>query len=197
MLKIGITGGIGSGKTTICTIFELLNIPVYNADIRAKQLMVSEENLIESIKILLGNKSYTEKGELNRPYIANIIFNNIRKLGKLNSLVHPAVKTDFEKWASTQESKYVIKEAALLFEAGSYKDLDFNILVSAPLEIRISRVMKRDNTDRESIIARVNNQMAEGDKIKLADYYINNDGNHSLINQILDLHELFLSKITL
>lgn len=197
MLKIGITGGIGSGKTTICSIFKLLNIPVYNADLMAKKLMTSDENLIESIKILLGNESYTQNGELNRPYIANIIFKNIRKLKKLNFLVHPAVKIDFEKWATEQESKYVIKEAALLFEAGSYKDLDYNILVFAPLEVRISRVINRDNTDRESIISRINNQMPEEEKNKLADYFINNDGNHSLIKQILQLHSEFLSKISL
>lgn len=197
MLKIGITGGIGSGKTTICSIFKLLNIPVYNADLMAKKLMTSDENLIESIKILLGNESYTQNGELNRPYIANIIFKNIRKLKKLNFLVHPEVKIDFEKWATEQESKYVIKEAALLFEAGSYKDLDYNILVFAPLEVRISRVINRDNTDRESIISRINNQMPEEEKNKLADYFINNDGNHSLIKQILQLHSEFLSKISL
>lgn len=194
MLKIGITGGIGSGKTTVCNIFELLNIPVYNADLKAKQLMVSDKKLIESIKGLLGNESYSKEGKLNRSYIANIVFNNKKKLSKLNVLVHPAVKIDFDKWAMNQESKYVLKEAALLFEAGSYRDLDFNILVSAPLEVRILRVMKRDNTDRQSIIARVNNQMPEEDKIKLSDFYINNDGQHSLIAQIIDLHELFLSK---
>lgn len=192
MLKIGITGGIGSGKTTVCNLFELLNIPVYYADPRAKHLMVSDLTLISQIKKLLGKDSYNNDLSLNKPFIANIIFNNKYKLNSLNSLVHPAVKRDFNKWCEMQNSPYVLKEAALLFESGSYKDLDQNILVSAPLELRILRVMQRDNTSRDRIISRVNNQMIESEKKSLADFIINNNGKIPLIPQIYKLHNQFI-----
>jgi len=191
MLKIGITGGIGSGKTTVCKIFELLNIPVYYADSRAKLLMVTNNQLITNIKELLGKNSYNTDLSLNREYIAKIIFNDKTKLQGINDLVHPAVKNDFEEWANKQNSPYVIKEAALLFETGSYQDFDYNVLVSAPLELRILRVMKRDNSDKERVLSRVKNQMDDKEKIKLADYIINNDGEHSLIDQIIELHKIF------
>ena len=189
MLKTGITGGIGSGKTTVCKIFEILGIPVYYADDRAKYLMVNDKDLVKNIVSVFGEKSYLKNGELNRKYIADIAFKNKRKLEELNKAVHPAVKRDFENWVNEQEAPYIIKEAALLFETGSYKDLDFNILVTAPLDIRIKRVMMRDNIDKESVLARVNNQMPEEDKMKLADFVIYNDERHSLIQQVLDLNK--------
>ncbi len=187
MLKTGITGGIGSGKTTVCKIFEILGIPVYYADDKAKYLMVNDKDLVKNIISVFGEKSYLKNGELNRKYIANIAFKNKRKLEELNKEVHPAVKRDFENWVNEQKAPYIIKEAALLFETGSYKDLDFNILVSTPLDIRIKRVMMRDNIDKESVLARVNNQMPEEDKMKLAEFVIYNDERHSLIQQVLDL----------
>ncbi len=189
MLKTGITGGIGSGKTTVCKIFEILGIPVYYADDKAKYLMVNDKDLVKNIISVFGEKSYLKNGELNRKYIADIAFKNKRKLEELNKAVHPAVKRDFENWVNEQEAPYIIKEAALLFETGSYKDLDFNILVTAPLDIRIKRVMMRDNIDKESVLARVNNQMPEEDKMKLADFVIYNDERHSLIQQVLDLNK--------
>jgi len=192
MLKIGVTGGIGSGKTTVCKIFNVLGIPVYYADPRAKELMVTDPVLISAIKSLLGDKSYNEDLSLNRQYIAEIIFSDKNKLDALNSLVHPAVKRDFDKWSKSQKTPYVLKEAALLFESGSYKDLDKTILVSAPLELRIKRVILRDNSSKESILSRVKNQMDETDKEKLADYIINNDGRTSLILQIIKLHNQFI-----
>ncbi len=194
MLKIGVTGGIGSGKTTVCSLFELLNIPVYYADLMAKKLMVSNDRLIKNIKKLLGSNSYDSNGNLNKSYIADIIFNNKEKLESLNKLVHPAVNIDFEKWAKTQNSPYVLKEAALLFENGSYKNLDYNLLVTAPLELRIFRVIKRDNITREDVLSRVNNQLPDSKKIILADFVINNDGHTSLIHTVIDLHNRFLKQ---
>ena len=188
MLKIGVTGGIGSGKTTVCKIFEVLDIPVYYADPRAKLLMIEDSKLVKEIKKLLGDKSYNKDKSLNRKYIANIIFNDKNKLNALNALVHPAVKDDFDKWCDSQNSPYVLKEAALLFENGSYKSLDKTILVSAPLELRVLRVMKRDNHTRESILSRVRNQMPESEKEKLADIIIKNDNDISLISQIIEIH---------
>ncbi len=188
MLKIGVTGGIGSGKTTVCKIFEVLDIPVYYADPRAKLLMIEDSKLVKEIKKLLGDKSYNKDKSLNRKYIANIIFNDKNKLNALNALVHPAVKNDFDKWCDSQNSPYVLKEAALLFENGSYKSLDKTILVSAPLELRVLRVMKRDNHTRESILSRVRNQMPESEKEKLANIIIKNDNDISLISQIIEIH---------
>ena len=192
MLKIGVTGGIGSGKTTVCKIFEVLDIPVYYADPRAKLLMIEDQNVVKKIKKLLGDKSYNADNSLNRQYIADIIFNDKTRLDALNALVHPAVKDDFDRWCESQDSPYVLKEAALLFENGSYKSLDKTILVSASLELRILRVMKRDNHTRESILSRVKNQMPESEKEKLADIIINNDGEISLISQIIDIHNELL-----
>lgn len=191
MLKIGVTGGIGSGKTTVCRIFELLNIPVYYADERAKMLMSSDNDLITTIKKLLGKNSYFNDLSLNRKYISKIVFNDKDILKKLNELVHPAVKKDFDNWAQKQNSTYVIKEAALLFETSSYKDLEKTILVSAPLNLRIQRVMTRDNTNKESVLSRVKNQMPEEAKEELADYIILNDEKHSLVKQIIELDKIF------
>ena len=193
MLKVGITGGIGSGKSTVSKIFELLGVPVYNADKRAKILMNTGEEIIEKIKNLLGEESYDNEGKLNRKYIASIVFNSKDKLRRLNEIVHPAVKRDFEKWVKANEGKYdyVLKEAALLFETGSYKDLDYTILVSAPEEMRINRVMKRDNVDRESVLARMRNQLDEDKKIEMADVIILNDYTFSLIRQVLQLDKIF------
>ena len=191
-MKVGITGGIGSGKTTVCKIFQVLDVPVYNADIRAKWLMNTDEALIKKIKNLFGEKSYDEQGQLNRKYIASQVFENKEKLEKLNSIVHPAVKEDFESWVEAQESDYVIKEAALLFETGSYKQMDYNVLVTAPLAVRIKRVMMRDGVDEQSVLARVKNQLDDEEKAILADYIIVNDNRHSLVKEVFRLHKLFL-----
>ncbi len=191
MLSIGITGGIGSGKTTVCKIFEILGVPVYNADERAKYLMTHNKALIKKIKNIFGSNSYLKNGDLNRKYIAQIVFKNRQKLEILNKAVHPIVKLDFTDWVKKQNSEYLIKEAALLFETGSYRDMDFNVLIYSPIELRIERVMKRDNTDRDSVLARVKNQMEEEKKSKLADFIIKNDGKHSLIEQILNLDKKF------
>ena len=193
MLKIGITGGIGSGKTTICKIFETLDIPVYYSDIRAKKLMVENPELIIKIKKVFGEIAYLEDGSLNRQHIAQIAFNDKSKLAELNSIVHPAVFQDGNKWAEMQHgSPYTLKEAALTFEGGGHKFLDKVITVFAPKEIRIQRVLERDQTNRESVEARINKQMPDEEKVKLADFVIYNDGKQSLIEQVLAVHKELL-----
>lgn len=191
MIKVGITGGIGSGKTTVCRMFESLGIPVYNADERAKYLMQHEHYLIDGIKKNFGEEVY-ENGKLNRQLLASKVFNNPAKLAVLNSLVHPAVFRDTERWAAEQnpDLPYVIKEAALLIEAGSHKTLDKLIVVTAPLNTRLKRVSERDNIGTDEIMARVNNQLPEEEKVKLADFVITNDGAlQDLERQVLAVHD--------
>jgi dephospho-CoA kinase len=189
MLKVGITGGMGSGKTTVCKIFETLGIPTYYADDRAKYLMSNDEGLIEKIKTIFGPDAYQKDQQLNRKYIADIAFKNPQKLKKLNAVVHPAVFKDGEKWHNSQKNvPYTLKEAALLYESGSYKKLDKMITVTAPLEIRIKRILERDDTTREAILARIENQWSDEKKVTLSDYIIYNDGHLSLIEQVLKIH---------
>jgi len=186
---IGITGGIGSGKTTCCRIFETLGIPVYYADARAKKLMTSDKLLKAQIKDLLGKESYFRNGRLNRGFIASQIFNNKSLLKKMNVLVHPAVGRDVIRWAMKQTADYVMYEAALLVENGSYKNFTKLIVVSCPKEERIRRVTARDGTTVKEVKARMRNQLAEEKKIAVADYVINNDGHEMLIPQIMKIHE--------
>jgi dephospho-CoA kinase len=191
VLKVGITGGIGSGKTTVCKVFETLGIPIYYADDRAKFLMNTDEFLVTEITKLFGEQAYLSKGELNRPHLASIAFSNKKVLQKLNGLVHPVVHQDSEKWFSQQRNvPYVLKEAALHFETGGYKMLDKMITVFAPKEMRIERVMKRDNRTVEEVEARINNQMPDSEKVKLADFVIYNDGSQSLIQQVYRIHKV-------
>jgi dephospho-CoA kinase len=195
-MKIGITGNIGSGKTTVCKIFETLGIPVYYADIEAKRLMIENTHVVEKIKLLFGLKAYLEDGSLDRKYISEVVFNNPQVLSKLNYIVHPAVREDSERWAKAQKgAAYVLKEAALLVESESYKDLDKLIVVTAPIETRLQRVMKRDHVNKEAVLAREKNQMSEDKKIELADYKINNDGTEALIPQIHKIHQELLSLV--
>lgn len=193
-LQIGITGGIGAGKSTVCKIFSVLGVPTYDADSRAKAVMTTDGILIEAIKKEFGTLSFKTNGELNREYLAAEVFNDELKLKKLNSLVHPRVGLDYENWLKEQtNAPYVLKEAALLIESGSYKTLDYLILVTALEEIRINRVLERD---KQRSIAQVKeilkNQLNETEKEALADFIINNDGKHSLLEQVLRLHEQFL-----
>lgn len=193
MKKIGITGGIGSGKTTVCKIFESLNIPVYYADDRAKALMTENPALVDSIKNLLGDEAYLEDGALNRKHVANVVFNDAQKLQQLNSLVHPAVAKDGINWNNAQQSvPYTLKEAALLIESGSYKALDFLITVWAPKETRIQRVLQRDQATRQEVEARINKQLPEIEKLKTADFVIINDGKKSLVQQVANLHRYLI-----
>ncbi len=188
MLKVGITGGIGSGKTTVCKIFELLEIPIYYADDRAKWLMVNDQKLIQQLKEAFGTEVYLESGELNRSYLANIVFNDRNQLNVLNGIVHPAVHLDGEQWHQNQkEVPFTLKEAALFFENGSYTQMDKMITVVAPEDIRIQRVISRDNTNAEAVKARINKQLPDSEKVKLSDFVIQNDGSQSLILQVLPI----------
>ncbi|HTN19473.1 MAG TPA: dephospho-CoA kinase [Pelobium sp.] len=192
MLKIGITGGIGSGKTTVCKIFELLNIPVFYADDVAKTLMVSDALLVSQIKSSFGAEAYFADQTLNRKHIADIVFANPDKLAVLNSFVHPAVFRAMDEWVLKQTAPYVLKDAALLFESGSYRQNHFNILVSAKEELRIQRVMKRDGITQDKVKERIANQMSEEEKSTKADFFISNNEDEFLITQVLALHRQFL-----
>lgn len=196
MLKIGITGGIGSGKTTVCQVFVTLGIPVFYADVVAKEIMVKDEILINGVKETFGKESYLEEGVLNNKHIAGIVFNDTVALEKLNALVHPAVFRAFDHWVATvsADSPYILKEAALLFESGSYKMCDYNILVTAPLINKISRVMLRDGVTEAQVRARMDKQFSDEQKLKLADFQIKNDESSSIILQVLDLHNQFINR---
>ena len=191
MLKIGITGGIGSGKSTVAKVFEVLGIPVYYADNAAKQLMNKDENLKEKITKQFGNQVYTD-GKLNRKYLSEIVFNNPEKLALLNSLVHPAILKDAERWMQQQTTPYAIKEAALIFESGAQQHLDYVIGVTAPAPLRIHRTMQRDAITREEVVARMDKQMDDTIKMKLCHFIIKNDEQEMLLPQVIALHEKLL-----
>ncbi|MCK8524006.1 dephospho-CoA kinase [Aquimarina sp. D1M17] len=193
MIVVGLTGGIGSGKSTVAKMFSTLGIPVYIADVEAKKLMNTDEILKKQIIDLFGSNAYID-GQLNRNYIAGIVFNNAEQLDKLNAIVHPAVARHFMAWKEKQKSKYVIKEAAILFENEGYKQCDFTILVTAPKEIRILRVLDRDKTTREEVISRMNNQWEDDQKIPLADYIVPNIDIEKTENQVSSIHRELSSK---
>ncbi|TWR27221.1 dephospho-CoA kinase [Mucilaginibacter achroorhodeus] len=194
MLKVGITGNIGSGKTTGCKVFEVLGIPVFYADEAAKKVMIEDDVLIDAIKAAFGNEAYYEDGSLNRKHIGGIVFNDKQRLEELNALVHPAVFRAFDVWVEEQaDAPYVLKEAAILFESGSYKKCDRSILVAAPLDIRIDRVMKRDGVTADEVKSREARQYPQEKKMELADDIIINDDSELVIPQMLKLHELYLS----
>lgn len=194
MLKIGITGGIGSGKSTISRIFKTFGIPVFDADSVAKNIMQEDEVLKQQVKETFGDESYKE-GKLDRKYLANIVFNDAHQLELLNSIVHPATIRAATSWMKLQKTDYVIKEAALLFEAGSAGDLDYVIGVYAPQHVRIKRVMSRDNISREDVLARMNKQIDEELKMKLCDFVIVNDSRTAVIPQVLKVHEELLTRL--
>jgi dephospho-CoA kinase len=196
MLKIGITGNIGGGKTTVSKVFEVLGIPVFYADDAAKHVMVTDDILIDGIKSAFGRESYFDDGSLNRKHIAGIVFNDEKELARLNALVHPAVFRAFDNWsAQITNAPYVMKEAALLFESDSYKMCGHTIMVTAPLELRIKRVIQRDGFSRKEILKREARQFTEEQKIKLADFVIKNDDTELVIPQVLELHEKFISSL--
>jgi dephospho-CoA kinase len=196
MLKIGLTGNIGSGKTTVSKIFEVLGIPVFYADEAAKSVMVNDGQLIRELKAEFGDSSYFANGTLNRKHIASIVFNDDAALARLNAIVHPATFRAFEAWvANINDASYVVKEAALLFESDSYKFCDQTIMVQAPLEMRIKRVMDRDGLSREEIEKREAHQFTEQKKAQLADHIIKNDDSELVIPQVLKLHKVFGSLV--
>jgi len=194
-LKVGITGGIGTGKSTIAKVFEVLGVPVFYADAAAKLAMNTDPELRSSLINSFGAQAFFEDGTLNRKFISAIVFNDDQQLRMLNSLVHPAVFRAFDVWAEAhKEAPYVLKEAALLFESGSYKTFDHTILVKSSQELRIQRVMRRDNVSAEQVKLRIKRQMPDEEKEKLADFVIINDEQQLIIPQVLKLHELFLKK---
>lgn len=195
ILKIGITGGIGSGKSFVCRIFESLSYQVYYADQRAKSLMHTDPILTQGVRDLFGEEAYTSEGVLNRAHVGGIVFNNPEKLQALNALVHPAVGRDFAKWYEEIPDAYspafVLKEAAILYESGSYKEADGVISVYAPKELRIRRVLDRETTNREAILSRMAQQWPESEKTKRADFTLYNDGKHLLLPQIREVIKRF------
>lgn len=193
MLKVGLTGGIGSGKSTVAKVFEAFGIPCYYADDRAKMLMHSDESLKMDLIEEFGPEIYND-GHLDRKLLAQIVFNDDSARERINGLVHPAVGRDFETWSQEQSSSYVLKEAAILFETEAYKLNDFNILVTAPESLRIARVKKRDGVEEHEVRARMRAQWSDEKKAKLANFVILNDEQHSLINQVKDIHEALLSR---
>ncbi|MFV0484420.1 MAG: dephospho-CoA kinase [Bacteroidales bacterium] len=184
MLKIGLTGGIGSGKTTVAKMFIELGIPVYFADPKARELMEKDQELIDGIKQLLGDDAYTDCGELDRIFIAKQIFGNDDKREELNFLLAPILKRDFDNWSNEQIAPYVIQEAAILFETGSYKNFDKLVLVTAPEHLRINRVVERDGTSMAQVKKRMDSQWKDAVKIKLADYIIVNENIDTLEAQV-------------
>jgi dephospho-CoA kinase len=191
MLKIGLTGGIGSGKTTVAKVFELLNVPVYYADAVSKRLYQTSKELMASMKEHFGEDIYTND-QINRQKLAAIVFNDAQKLQLLNSLVHPLTIKDAQQWMARQTAPYVIKEAALLFESGSAAGLDYVIGVSTPKHIRIKRVMDRDKVSREEVMARLNKQIDEEIKMRLCDFVIENNEQELVVPQVLQLHQTLL-----
>lgn len=194
-LLVGLTGGIGSGKSTVAKIFEILGIPVYYADDRAKWLMANQPDLVESIKKEFGTESYLKDGSVNRNYLSKEVFSDPEKVKIINSLVHPAVGIDFQEWASSQNTPYVLKEAALIFETGNEKKLDHVINVSSPLKIRVMRILIRDpHRDEQQVNKIIDQQMPDETKNELADFVIKNVDNKLLIPQVLKVHETLISK---
>ena len=193
MLKVGITGGIGCGKTTVCKVFELLGVPVYYADDEAKKLLDFDENVKKNILQTFGSSILNDTGIIDRKKLASFVFNNKEKLEKLNSIVHPAVNLHFEDWLKNYSSqKYILKEAAILFESGAYKLVDKVIAVIAPIELKINRAMQRDKITREQVMQRMSNQMKDEEIIKRSQFFIHNDEQQLLIPQIISLHNQFM-----
>lgn len=188
MKSIGVTGGIGSGKSIVCKIFEVMGFPVFYSDAEAKKCMIEDLELIQSVTNLLGEEAYINQ-ELNRSFVAEKIFSNSELKAKMDALVHPAVYRAFEKWKSVQNSALIFNESALLFETGSHERFDEIILVVADLETRVERVMKRDQVSKEAVIARIQHQMMDEHKLKMNPYVIENDRHQMLIPQILEFIE--------
>lgn len=188
--KIGVTGGIGSGKSLVCKIFSNLGIPIYDSDSRAKWLMNNDEIIREKIIERFGTESFTADNELNRSFIAGKVFNNEENLGDLNKIVHPRVAVDFDQWSQeNNEATFLIKEAALMFESGAHKALDMVINVSAPINIRIDRILKRDTfRSKKEVLAIVDKQMSEEERVQRSDQVIVNDDKTMVIPQVLKLY---------
>lgn len=191
-IKVGITGGIGTGKSYVAKIFQALGVPFYNADNEAKDLMNTSSEIRTALIRAFGAEVYDDTDNLDRAYLSAIVFKNKEKLAQLNAIVHPAVIQHGQDWAARQTFPYSLKEAALLFESGSYKSLDYTILITAPEPIRMARVIQRDAVDEQQVKDRINKQMPEEEKVTLADFVIVNDEQAPLLPQVLQLHTYFL-----
>ncbi|MFO8022103.1 MAG: dephospho-CoA kinase [Perlabentimonas sp.] len=197
MIKIGVTGGIGSGKTMVCKVISAMGYPVYHADIEAKRIVNTNSEVIRKVKQLFGSNIYTQNS-LDRKKLAGVVFNNADLLQKLNSIVHPAVADDFEKWVeNNSKSPLIFKEAAILFESGAYKTVDKVVAIWAPEDLRISRVSERDGVTKEQVMERMKNQIRQGELLERSDFVIKNSQQELLVPQVVKLikhlHKLEIS----
>lgn len=189
MIKVGITGGIGSGKSTVCKVFKVMGIPVFEADSVAKQLMNTNPVIREQLIHLFGTSVYLPDLTIDRKFLSEIVFNNTSLLAQLNAIVHPAVQKAFDEWCMIQQAPYVLHEAAILFESGFHKMMDKTIAIVVNEEERIERVMKRDKITKELVLQRIQNQLSDAERIKLADFVISNNDNELIIPQILEINK--------
>lgn len=194
MILVGLTGGIGSGKTTVAKQFEALGVPIYIADEEAKKLMNRSKVIKRKLIELFGAQAYLNN-ELNRPYIAEIIFNDKTYLQKMNAIVHPRVAAHFKKWQLKQHVPYIIKEVAILFENSGHTQCDYVITVTAPMEVRMTRLLKRDDTTQDKVKAIMKNQWSDSEKIKLSDYVISNEALESTTKQVHEIHKKIINLI--
>lgn len=186
MIKLGVTGGIGSGKSVVCSVISAMGYPIYNADLEARRIVDNDQEVILLIKDLFGDDIYTRSNQLNRKKVAEAVFSDQSLLEKLNSIIHPAVAEHFKLWLIEHSCRdLVVKEAAILFESGAYKGVDKIISVVAPTEIRVKRVMERDGLSQESVLHRMNNQFSQDELIKRSDYIVENDGVKLILPQIV------------
>ena len=195
MIRVGLTGGIGSGKSTVARILAAEGIPVYTADSRSKLLLDNDPLVIDAVSAEFGQKIY-QQGIADRKLLAEIVFTDRKRLEILNSIMHPAVERDFIRWSAEQQNvPYVIEESAILFESNAHLNMDFVVTVSAPIEVRLNRATRRDNCSRDQIVARINNQMSDQQREELADFVITTDDKKLLIPQVLSLHKLLIDRI--
>lgn len=194
MILVGLTGGIGSGKSTIAKMFINLGVPVYFSDDHAKRLMITSKSVKSKLINEFGKDAYLN-GKLNRSYIANIVFNDKEKLKAINAIVHPAVGNSFKRWTRKQQSDYVVQENAILFESGSYKKFDVLITVTAPKQLRVSRVVVRDKVSKEQVLERMNNQLPDKEKMEKSDFVIKNIDLAQTKKQVLNIHQKILEKL--
>ena len=195
MIIVGLTGGIGTGKTTVTNMFIELGIPIYIADVEAKKLMNSSKVIKRELIQLFGTNTYSD-GKINKAFLANKIFNDKDLLVEMNAVIHPKVKTHFKKWIKIQRSLYVIYEAAILFENGGYKECDYIITVTAPETVRIQRILQRDNSTKQSVRAIMDNQWNDAKKVKLSHFVIDNKELSQTAKQVKNIHQKILEKLT-
>lgn len=194
MLKVGVTGGIGSGKSTVCNILRNLGVPIFTSDLEARKLLNTDEQIKEQIKTTFDVDMYTSAGTLDRERMSKCVFNNVEELEKLNNIVHPRVNEVFELWAKKHERRpYVVKEAAILFETGNHKKMDKVVTVFCPKKIRIQRIIERDQVTKEQVEKRMIFQFTDEERNTLADFIVLNDGVEDLLPQVMELHEIFLN----